>query len=250
MALVAADRVAETSTTTGTGAYSLAGVLDSSYQIFVAGVGDGNTCYYCAFEDGVGWEIGLGTVTDASPDTLSRDTILASSNGGAAVDWGAGTRTIFVTVPAALATYLFEQADAVWEAGTGTDPSVVAPDAIAAAIVAQALLPDVENQAITGGATITPKNLGTQSSGTLTVDCGDCPWQRVINGGAFALDLSAVVSSTYLEIINNASAGAITTSAFDIVDGDSFDTTENNVFLCHVGYTYNGKKFLSVKALQ
>lgn len=99
MALVNADRVKETSATTGTGTYSLDGAM-TGFRTFVAGVGNANTCYYAA-TDGTNWEVGLGTVTDATPDTLSRDSILASSNGGAAVNWGAGTKTVWCDLPAA-----------------------------------------------------------------------------------------------------------------------------------------------------
>jgi len=93
-----ADRVKETSTTTGTGTYSLSGA-SVGFQSFVAGIGDGKTCYYCA-TNGADWEVGVGTVTDGSPDTLARTSVLASSNAGAAVSWAAGTRDIFVTFPA------------------------------------------------------------------------------------------------------------------------------------------------------
>ncbi len=98
MALVNADRVKETSVTTGVGAYDLAGAV-TGFRTFVAGVATGNTCWYCA-TNGTDWEVGIGTVTDATPDTLSRTTILSSSNAGAAVNWGAGTKTIFCTLPA------------------------------------------------------------------------------------------------------------------------------------------------------
>lgn len=91
------DRVKETSATTGTGTYTLAGAA-AGFRSFDA-VGDGNTCYYCA-EDGVNWEVGVGTYT-ASGTTLARTTVLASSNGGSAVNWGAGTKNVFVTAPAA-----------------------------------------------------------------------------------------------------------------------------------------------------
>ncbi len=94
-----ADRVKETSTTTGTGTYSLAGA-EAGHQGVVAGIGDGESAYFCA-EDGTDWEVFEGTVTAGTPDTLTRDTILASSNSGAAVDWAAGTRNIFLVVPAA-----------------------------------------------------------------------------------------------------------------------------------------------------
>lgn len=86
MALVSADRVKETTSTTGTGTYNLAGAV-SGFRTFVAGIGNGNTCHYVA-EQGSDWEIGLGTVTDATPDTLARTRVIASSNGGSAVNWG------------------------------------------------------------------------------------------------------------------------------------------------------------------
>lgn len=98
MALVYADRVQETSTTTGTGAYDLVGP-DTGFQGFVTGIGNTNTCYYCA-TDGTDWEIGIGTVADAGTDTLTRTKVTQSSNSDAAVDWGAGTKTIFCTLPA------------------------------------------------------------------------------------------------------------------------------------------------------
>lgn len=96
--LVYADRVKETSTTTGTGTLDLAGAV-AGFQGFVAGVGDGNECVYCC-EDGTDYEIGIGTVTDAATDTLSRTVILVSSNSGSAVNWGAGTKNVFVTYSA------------------------------------------------------------------------------------------------------------------------------------------------------
>jgi hypothetical protein len=98
MPLTHADRVKETSTTTGTGTYNLAGAV-TGFRTFVAGVGNGNTCYYTA-TDGTDWETGIGTVTDATPDTLARTAILSSSNSDAAVSWAAGTRTISCTLPA------------------------------------------------------------------------------------------------------------------------------------------------------
>jgi hypothetical protein len=96
MALEIADRVKETTTTTSTGTYALAGAVDG-FQSFAA-VGDGNTTYY-ACTDGTDYEVGVGSYT-ASGTTLSRVTILESSNSDAAVNWGAGTKEIFVTVPA------------------------------------------------------------------------------------------------------------------------------------------------------
>jgi hypothetical protein len=101
MALVVKDRVQETSTTTGTGTFTLAGAV-SGFQSFSA-IGDGNTTYY-AIVLGSEWEVGLGTYT-SSGTTLSRDTILESSNGGTAVNFSAGTKNVFVTYPAEEAVY-------------------------------------------------------------------------------------------------------------------------------------------------
>ena len=100
MALVLDDRVKETSTTTGTGTLNLSGAV-SGFQTFVAGVGDGNTTYYAIVNrDEDEWETGLGTVADASTDTLARTTVIASSNSDSAVDFSAGTKDVFVTLPA------------------------------------------------------------------------------------------------------------------------------------------------------
>ena len=105
MPLVLADRVLETSTSTGTGAFALAGAV-SGYQSFSAGVGDGNTAYYAIVaETGGAWEVGLGTYT-ASGASLARDTILDSSSSGAAVNFAAGNKNVFVTYPAAKSVYL------------------------------------------------------------------------------------------------------------------------------------------------
>lgn len=101
MALVIKDRVKETTTTTGTGAYTLAGAEDG-YQAFSV-IGDGNTTYYACTDD-TEWEVGVGTYT-ASGTSLARTTILASSNSDAAVNWGSGEKFIFVTQPASKAVY-------------------------------------------------------------------------------------------------------------------------------------------------
>jgi len=106
MALVIKDRVKETTTTTGTGTINLAGAA-SGFQSFVSGVGDGNTTYY-VIEDanGTAWEVGIGTITDASPDTLARTTVLASTNSNSQINLSSGTHTVFGTYPAGKAVYL------------------------------------------------------------------------------------------------------------------------------------------------
>ena len=100
MALVLNDRVKETSTTTGTGTINLAGA-ETGFETFVSGVGSTNTTFYAIELNSAGeFEVGIGTVTDASPDTLSRDTVISSSNSDALVNFSAGTKTVFCTLPA------------------------------------------------------------------------------------------------------------------------------------------------------
>lgn len=95
MALVLKDRVRETSTTTGTGILTLAGAV-AGFQSFSA-IGTGNTTYYTIVAS-TDWEVGIGTWT--SPNQLSRNTVLASTNAGALVNFGAGSKDVFLTFPA------------------------------------------------------------------------------------------------------------------------------------------------------
>jgi hypothetical protein len=96
MALVLKDRVQETTTTTGTGTLTLSGAVDG-FQSFSV-IGNGNTTFY-SIVFGASFEIGIGTYT-SSGTLLSRDTILSSSNSNNAVNFGAGTKNVFVTYPA------------------------------------------------------------------------------------------------------------------------------------------------------
>lgn len=96
MAVVIKDRVKVTSTTTGTGTFTLGSAM-TGFQNFSV-VGDGNTTYY-TITDNTNWEVGVGTYSSTGP-TLSRDTILESSNSNSAVNFGAGTKYVFLTLPA------------------------------------------------------------------------------------------------------------------------------------------------------
>ena len=103
MAFVVKDRVKETTTTTSTGTVTLLGAA-TGFQSFAA-IGDTNSTYYTiAAQTGTEWEVGIGTYT-SSGTTLSRTTVLSSSNSGSLVNFSAGTKDVFVTYPAGLAAF-------------------------------------------------------------------------------------------------------------------------------------------------
>lgn len=105
MAFVVADRVKETTTTTGTGTITLGGA-EPNFITFTSALSDGDTTYYAIVDDtNTAFEVGLGTFT-ASGTTLARTTVLASSNSGSAVDLQAGTKEVFINYPAGKSVFL------------------------------------------------------------------------------------------------------------------------------------------------
>jgi hypothetical protein len=118
MALVLKDRVKETTTTTGTGTVTLGGAA-AGFQSFVV-IGDGNQTFYAIVDATSGaWEVGVGTYT-SSGTTLSRTTVVSSSNAGSLVNFGAGTKDVFVTYPSSRAVYLDAAGSAVTTLDIGT----------------------------------------------------------------------------------------------------------------------------------
>ena len=122
MALVLKDRVLETCTSPGTGAVTLLGAV-TGYQAFST-VGNGNTCYYTiADQSGANWEVGIGTYA-TSGNTLTRTTILSSSNAGSTVNFATGTQNVFVTYPSEKAVYLDASGNVQPSLGTATFSSI------------------------------------------------------------------------------------------------------------------------------
>ena len=116
MALVINNRVRELTSTTGTGAVTLGGAV-GGFQTFAAGIGNDNTTYYTiSINSENEWEVGLGTLNGDS-STLTRTTVLESSNGDAAVDFSAGSKEVFCTLPAEKAVYLDASDDPVGVTG-------------------------------------------------------------------------------------------------------------------------------------
>lgn len=99
MSHITKSRVRETTTTTGTGAVTLGGA-PTGYRTFSAAVGNGNTCPYAILHQTDGsWEIGIGTIAVSGNTTLTRTTVLESSNSGSAVNFAVGTKDVILTLP-------------------------------------------------------------------------------------------------------------------------------------------------------
>ena len=108
MAHVINDRVKETTTTTGTGAVAFGGAV-TGFETFAAGIGNSNTTYYAiVHQTAAEFEVGLGTLDGDSSD-LTRTTVISSSNSDSAVDFAAGTKDVFCTIPAS--KLIFEDAN-------------------------------------------------------------------------------------------------------------------------------------------
>ena len=117
MAFVLNDRVKETTTTNGTSTINLAGA-ETGFESFVAGIGNSNTTSYAIVHQTADeFEVGIGTVTDASPDTLSRTTIISSSNSDSAVNFSSGTKNVFCTLPASKTVFVPDSGDLTVESG-------------------------------------------------------------------------------------------------------------------------------------
>jgi|TARA_Y100001963_G_scaffold4812_1_gene6313 hypothetical protein len=116
MAFVINDRVKETSTTTGTGTFTLDGAT-TGFETFSSAIGNSNVTYYTIHtQNGTQFEVGIGTV---GAGTLARDTVISSSNSDAAVTFTAGTKDVFCTMPASKVAYIDNSGNTINAAGTG-----------------------------------------------------------------------------------------------------------------------------------
>ncbi len=172
MAHVVADRVRETTTTTGTGTYTLAGAV-TGFETF-GSIGNSNTTYYCC-TDGTDFEVGVGTYT-SSGTTLARTTILQSSNSDSAVNWSSGTRQIFCTAPAEKSVILDPNNDTTIKSSDGailklqTSDTTVADGDVIGAIEFSAPNEASGTDAITTAASILAEADATFSSSANNTD--------------------------------------------------------------------------------
>jgi hypothetical protein len=205
MALVLKDRVQETTTTTGTGTVTLDGAV-SGFQSFSA-IGNSNTCYY-AIVGGTEWEVGLGTYT-SSGTTLSRDTILESSNGGTAVTFSAGTKNVFVTYPAEKGIYLDASGNAI---ALGTPASATLTNATGLPI----------STGVSGLGTGIATFLATPSSANLATAITD-----ETGSGLLVFATSPTLTTPVISSITNTGTLTLPTSTDTLVGRATTDTLTN-----------------------
>ena len=213
MALVINDRVKETTTTTGTGAVSLGGAV-TGFETFAAGVGNSNTTYYAIVHQTANeFEVGLGTLDGDSSD-LTRTTVISSSNSDSAVDFAAGTKDVFCTIPAS--KLIFEDAS--------NDVTIG------------------RNLTVTGDLTITGDDLtmNTNTSGAALIGDGTNFNPVAISGditiaanGTAAIGSGVIVNAD----INSSAAIAMSKTAFTAGTGVSLSTNTLSVDAAQTGIT-------------
>ena len=239
MAFAVNDRVKETSTTTGTGTLSLAGAVEG-FETFVAGIGDTNTTYYCITNAGAPteFEVGIGTVTDAATDTLSRDTVISSSNSDSKVDFSAGEKSVFCTLPASKAVLQNDSgvASATTFSGSGAQLTNLNASNVASGTLVDARLT----------ANVTLNNASTISTGTLPNARLDAQLQDVAglavtdggfivgNGSNFVLETGATARTSLglgsIATLNEVALGTNTSGNYvaSLVAGNLIDLQNNS----------------------
>ena len=170
MALIVKDRVKETTTTTGTGTYTLGGAV-TGFETFTSNLSNADTTYYVC-TDGTDFEVGIGTFT-SSGTTLARTTILASSNSNNEVNWTSGTREIFITYPADKSVFK-DASNNINGTFVGNITGNVTGNADTATVATTVTITDNENTnednaiIFTAGGDVDGGNLGLESDGDLT----------------------------------------------------------------------------------
>ena len=150
MALVVADRVLETTNSPGLGSATLLGST-TGYTTFSSAIGNGNTTFYCIVDQsGPNWEVGIGTYSSIG-NTLSRTTVLSSSNGGSAVNFNLGTQNVFVTYPSEKSIFIDASGNTYVPNLGATTPSTGAFTTLSTTGLASLNSLSTANATITGG---------------------------------------------------------------------------------------------------
>jgi hypothetical protein len=189
MALVVNDRVKETSTTTGTGSFTLAGAV-TGFETFSSAIGNANTTYYAIVNTvNSEFEVGLGTV---GAGTLARTTVISSSNSDSAVDFAAGTKNVFVTLPASKSVILDSSGNIV--ANNGSNLTALNATQLTSGTIPDARFPATLPAA--NGSALTDLNASNLATGTIP-DARFPATLPAANGSALtALNASNLASGT------------------------------------------------------
>ena len=209
MSLIIKDRVQETCSAPGTGAVSLLGAV-TGFQTFSASIGNSNSTYYTiADQAGVNWEVGIGSYA-TSGNTLTRTTVLSSSNGGSLTNFSSGTQNVWCDYPSEVAAYSGNNSSAaagqaLTFQGAGTPPayaavvaSITSGTGISASPSTGAVTVNIDSTVVTltGSQTLTNKTLtsptlttpalGTPASGVMTNVTGTASGLTAGNATALA----------------------------------------------------------------
>ena len=237
MALVIKDRVKETTTTTGTGTYTLAGAV-SGFETFTANLSNSDTTYYVC-TDNTDFEVGLGTFT-SSGTTLARTTILASSNSNNAVNWSSGTRSVFMTYPADKA--VFEDAsNNINGTFVGNITGNVTGNADTATVATTVTITDNESTSednavvFTAGGDVDGGNIGLESDGDLTYN--PSTGRLTATQLAGTLQTAAQTNITSVGTLSSlATSGDITVGDDLFVSGGLIDLKNDGAFVSQIKF--------------
>jgi surfactin synthase thioesterase subunit len=214
MALVINDRVKETSTTTGTGTFTLAGAVQG-FETFSSAIGNTNTTYYAISNQANGeFEVGLGTV---GAGTLARTTIISSSNSDSAVNFSAGTKDVFCTLPASKAVILDSSGNIV--ANNGSNLTNLNADNLASGTLPDARFP--ATLPATSGANLTALNATQLTSGTVPDAAFPATLPAVSGSNLTNLNASNLASGTLPDARFPATLPAVNGSALTNLDADN-----------------------------
>ena len=217
MALVVNDRVKETTTTTGTGTVTLGGAV-SGFDTFLAGIGNSNTTYYC-IQLAAEFEVGLGTLAGDS-STLARTTVISSSNSDSAVNFSAGAKNVFCTLPASKATVLDASGNLALAGAIDVDGitnlDVVDIDGavdMASTLQVDGVLTTTSTQVATGGIT-SGSNIVSDTDSTDDLGTTGVRWANLFVDGITATDQITATgfTGTLDGILGSGAAAAATTT--------------------------------------